>query len=154
MLAVVKLIKTEAMFIIGHLYPEDRRIFLILAHDEGMMNGEYIFYGETVGSSIANPVYRPEIDIYELLVGFLAVQPPQIGGAGWERLAEGVLAAYDDPHFAGHKRVDGVQDISPFAGKVTCGLLTHYSRICPKRPSLIRDKGAHLGQVASWDRVG
>ncbi len=114
---VIQMVKEEAFFIINYMHNRERRVFLILANDEGMMNGEYIFYGQTTEDIINYPWYQREVDILPLLVGFITVDPPAFTGPAWDQLAADVLQAYDDPHFDGQKRIDNINDVVSFAGK-------------------------------------
>ena len=117
MLEVVRTIKKEARVIINYMPMRDRRAFLILANDEGMINEEYVYYGDTVDRNIETPLYRPEVDISELLVGFICGNNEEELASLYEPLYEQVLIAYDDPHFVGHKRVQSADELLWYVGK-------------------------------------
>ena len=116
MLEVVRFIKDEARFIINYMPMRDRRVFFILANDEGMINEEYIHYGDHIDHNIETPLFRPEVNISELLVGYLCMYSQEELAPLFADLYEEVLLAYSDPHFSGYKHVESTDELLTYVG--------------------------------------
>ncbi len=84
-----------------------------------MISEEYVYIGQTMEISIHDPLYRPEVDITPLLVGYLTVEPKSIPDDIWQEFAEDVFDGSQDPQFKDHKQPASWNDIHLFARKLS-----------------------------------
>ncbi len=82
-------------------YPKDIRSILIVAHDEGMLNGDYVFFSgnEDVTDILTTPqTYRPDMDgvIYN---GLLARVKVEASGPRYDQFRQDVIDTFQDPRF-------------------------------------------------------
>ena len=115
---VLQLVKEEAYFICVFMATRDTRHFLTLAHDEDMINGEYIFLGNEIPS---NPnqlevTYRADLKNVILYEGFITIRPKTPSGPAWNQLQEDVIEAFSDPRFDGQEHTDNPSDVHIYAG--------------------------------------
>ena len=102
MLDIVLMVKKEARFVCVFMPPKDIRIFLLHALDNGMLNGDWVFYGLDFyfhEGPVANPTYYPEVDMMTLYQGFISGNVFPVGGPEWKELQEQIIEGFEDPQF-------------------------------------------------------
>lgn len=102
-------------------YADDMRNALIIAKDEGMMNGEYAFIGSSFGPTVNKKyAYRPEIGA-ELYNGMFNREIWTPYGPEWVMFTEKVIDRFNDPTFDGWSKLKPGDDpslVNVYAGRV------------------------------------
>lgn len=105
---------------------QDRRHSLIIAHDLGMLNGEYAFITSAVGTEIRETFnFRPDLGP-EIFEGVLNRDTMEPSGPLWEQFAQQVLDDFDDPQFDGWPKPppnSSIGIINVYAGKILLPLI-------------------------------
>ncbi len=117
---IVQSFKSKAYFIAAIMSTEEFRMLLLTAYDEGMLNGDYIFYGADLKRALlVNPTYRPNISNSLLFEGVLCRSQIEYSGTAWQQLREDTVQAFTtNPVFADyqHQRPYTPDDVSSYAG--------------------------------------
>lgn len=117
--AVLATMKKQVRIFIMMALPPDFRNMLIMAMDEGMLNGEYVFMCNEFSVEIVEQKYRPDVDpiIYK---GILAIGVSRPSGREWDEYRQDVIDAFQDPRFDGfpHLSADAdIDEVDVYAGK-------------------------------------
>ena len=110
--------KLEAYFFCIFMGTLDTYVFMTLAYDEGMINGEYVFLGNDL---ISNPdempdIHRPELAKVVLFEGFITIRPTAPSGPAWIQFQEDVVETFNDSHFDGYEYTNDPDTVSTYAG--------------------------------------
>ena len=104
---IIKTMKTEAQIHILVAHPADLRNFLLLALDEGMMDGTFAFLSTGAVHFLRHPYrYRPEADPF-IFNGLLNVDNIYdfVKADNFLELAQDVINAFQDPRYDGWSRL-------------------------------------------------
>lgn len=101
-------------------FADDMRVALIIAKDEGMMNGEYAFVGSSFAPTVTKKYgYRPEVGP-ELYEGMLNREVWTPNGPEWDEFCAKIIDSFSDPTFDGWPKLqpgDDPSEVHIFAGK-------------------------------------
>ena len=117
-LDVVRMVKNEAYFVCLFMYYREIRVFQINAYDEGMINGEYIYFGnEMIGILNQTSTFMPDIDNDVIFEGFFSLTPRMEPSPLWDQLQIDIVAAFNDSRFDGYDVIDSVDEVDEYAGE-------------------------------------
>ena len=117
-LDIVRTVKDEAYFVCLLMYPRDVRVFQINAYREGMVNGEYVFFGnEMIGILNQTATFMPDIDNDVIFEGFFSLTPRIEPSALWDQLKIDIIDAFSDSRFDDYDVIDSVEDVDQYAGE-------------------------------------
>ncbi len=116
--------KTEVRIFCLMTYTADLRNMLIIAYDEGMLNGDYAFIGSETNIGVGQEwSYRPEMDQY-IFNGVLGVGVKSPSGPEYDALLQRTIDAFQDPVFADVPHLGptaSIEDVNVYAGKTSLG---------------------------------
>ena len=118
---VVRSMKNRVRIFLLFAYLYDFRNFLITAMDEGMLNGEYVYFGSDIGTILKFQYYdyRPDVDPF-IYTGILIARYKNVYGPGYNQFTRNVINAFHEPQFHGleHLPLNASNDmVMPHAGK-------------------------------------
>ncbi len=118
---IIRELKSKARFFCLFMYAYNKRAFLADAYDAGMINGEYVFFGNELATITDEvPGYRPDLNDELLFEGFLYLAPSTPSGPRFDQFATDVVASFDDPLFDGFDHTNSTEDVSMYAGEFDC----------------------------------
>lgn len=97
---IVRELQEETRVVILLMYAADSRNFLILSHEEGMLNRDYAFYGvDIIPAFEDHPVLRPDLSDAFLYQGFMNVDGSVDLPSNWSEFQGECLQQYILPIF-------------------------------------------------------
>ncbi len=108
-------LKSQTRVIIMMATPEELRNILVIALEEGMLNGEFAFCGTDYHGLIdIIPVYRPNVSNDVIIGGLLAMIMKEIILP--QEFYSRVVTAFADPQFEGFDVAEDVEGVHMYAG--------------------------------------
>ena len=156
---VVQSMRIEARFICFYMARQDQGMFLTLAYDEGLMNSEYLFYGEARSTaSILSDNFihgqREDIDLKELLIGTLLVSIPVMTGPDWIHLRQDIVtASQEDGHFVQGPTIPRPGYVIPMAGKYQVqkrNYISNMEKVIQPVVDVLLNANGIVCQMLSW----
>ncbi len=110
-------LKVQARIFYILAYNSETRNVLIIAMDEGMLNGQYMFVAAEYHTILeVKVVYRPEVANRAILIGVMGITLTAKSIPGYHAFEKKVISAFKDDKFSEVEVSRDVKELDPYAG--------------------------------------